>query len=84
MNIDIKEVPTNILFESARREVLESISNAKKNYALPAELVKGILYQALYETEEQLKAEQAGSYGKLIDGLNKEEGKNAKDNNDNT
>lgn len=59
-------IPTQILYESARREFKEVIQKAKTEYKLPAYLLEGLLTNELAELRNQKCDEIAQGYSDIV------------------
>lgn len=59
-------IPTQVLYESAKRELHELMQKAKGEYGLPAYLLEGLLSNELAELRNQKCDEIAQGYSNII------------------
>lgn len=67
MQMDVSKVPVEIIFNSARNEILSAVEKAHKVYGVPGYMLRGYLFEALAQVDDQREKEMSGAYGKLID-----------------
>lgn len=65
-------IPTQVLYESAKRELHELIQKASGEYSLPAYLLEGLICNELAELRNQKCNEVAQGYSDIINQISKE------------